>query len=424
MENKYYEYKETFTQLPRMLKGVLYEPVEKTDKYHIGLICLHSHGDYSHFIAGPEFAKRGYRIFCSSTKGESETMENKCITVGRCIDFMRNQPGVEKVLIVTHSGGATLMSAYQSIAENGVQIFQGPRIIKPFEDIGPQPAADGIVFLDANWGNAILTLFGTNPAVAEEGWGTKLIDGFDPLAPENGYDPNDPLGANYSEEFIRKYLKAQSARNDRVIDLALERLDAINNGRGRFDDDEPFVVTGGTATSPKFYGFTLRKLFRSHEERDLLRADGSISHQIVPQMFKPSNRPLTPNKLSSATVTTVKTFLSNYAVRATEDYYYTVDRLYGIDHETTSCATYSNVRHVHAPALVMGMSGGLGVVCNEHIFEHFGSQDKTLMYVEGATHMFTPNKEFEAFPGQFGDTVKLVFDYADNWIFASGRFAN
>ena len=119
--------------------------------------------------------------------------------------------------------------------------------------------------------------------------------------------------------------------------------------------------------------------------------------------------------------TTVKSFLTNYSVRATDDLYYDADTLYGIDYDSTFCSTTANVRFMDAPTLLMGMTGGYGVCNNEHIFENLTARDKTLMYVEGATHMFTPNRECEAFPGQFGDTVKLVYDYIDEWVNSSGR---
>jgi hypothetical protein len=42
--------------------------------------------------------------------------------------------------------------------------------------------------------------------------------------------------------------------------------------------------------------------------------------------------------------------------------------------------------------------------------------------VEGATHNFDAAKDCEAYPGQFGDTTKTMFDYVDKWLSQKGRF--
>jgi hypothetical protein len=50
------------------------------------------------------------------------------------------------------------------------------------------------------------------------------------------------------------------------------------------------------------------------------------------------------------------------------------------------------------------------------------SSDKTLAFVEGASHMYTPCGPCEKSPGQFGDTVKTTYDYVDRWLSQRGRF--
>jgi hypothetical protein len=42
--------------------------------------------------------------------------------------------------------------------------------------------------------------------------------------------------------------------------------------------------------------------------------------------------------------------------------------------------------------------------------------------VEGATHGYFTAKECEAYPGQFGDTIKTLYDYVDQWLSQKGRF--
>ena len=40
------------------------------------------------------------------------------------MDYLRKYPGVKKIVLWGHSGGATVMTAYQDIAENGVAACQ------------------------------------------------------------------------------------------------------------------------------------------------------------------------------------------------------------------------------------------------------------------------------------------------------------
>lgn len=424
MERKYCDYKERFIGLPRHIDSLLYEPVVPNENTHIGVVVLHSHGSYLRFSAGAELAKRGFRVLCSATKGEGETMEDKLLDVKVNVECMKNEPGIDKIILLSHSGGASLISCYQSVAEKGAAIHQVPERIVPLGNVGELPAGDAVVFLDSNWGNGILTLLSMDPAVTSETSGRGLNPEYDLYDPKNGYDPADPLGAHYSEAFIRKYLRAQKQRNDAVVNRALARLEAIHAGYGDFEDDEPFLVPGGAVTTNKLFPLDLRLLCRTKQERDLLHADGSVTHGIVPMIMKPIRRPKNPTSFTmahQACHTTVKSFLTNYSVRATDDLYYDADTLYGIDYDSTFCSTPANVRFMDVPTLLMGMTGGFGVCNNEHIFENLAAKDKTLMYVEGATHMFGPNRECEAFPGQFGDTVKLVYDYVDEWVNTNDR---
>jgi hypothetical protein len=70
----------------------------------------------------------------------------------------------------------------------------------------------------------------------------------------------------------------------------------------------------------------------------------------------------------------------------------------------------------------MGMTGHWEYLAAETIFEHAKSTDKKLVFVEGATHIYTTCTKCEKYPGQFGDTVKTTYDYVDSWLSEKGRF--
>ncbi len=120
--------------------------------------------------------------------------------------------------------------------------------------------------------------------------------------------------------------------------------------------------------------------------------------------------------------TTVRGFLTNSAVRVSDDFGYDESTVRGVDWTSTYSSPPGNVKNIRVPLLVMGMTAGWEYLAAETIHENAASADKTLAFVEGATHGFTPCKPCEKAPGQFGDTAKTLYDYVDGWLSHQGRF--
>ena len=98
------------------------------------------------------------------------------------------------------------------------------------------------------------------------------------------------------------------------------------------------------------------------------------------------------------------------------DYTIRPDGAYGIQWENVFNCTPGNIRHVDAPLLVMGMTGGYEGLAGEEVFENAASADKTIAFMEGAGHDFHNQGRAE-----FGDTQKVIFDYIDGWLSAPGQ---
>jgi hypothetical protein len=272
------------------------------------------------------------------------------------------------------------------------------------------------MLLDSNFGIAAMSLFSLDPAVTDEESGRSLDPKLDLFNPANGFNSE---GSTYSETFIQKFQKAQGERNRRLIQQALERLKAIESGKGRFDDDEPFIVPGAEQgfLNNKLYAQDIRLMSHTRKAWPLLKADGSIRQEIIRSVRKPENpKSLTGSHGEGALVTTVRKYLNSYAVRTSEDYGYNEDSVYGIDWSSSYNCTAGNISCVSVPLLVMGMTGNWEYLASETIYENAASGDKTLVFVEGASHLFTPTLKCERFPGEFGDTEKRIFDYADTWV--------
>jgi hypothetical protein len=120
--------------------------------------------------------------------------------------------------------------------------------------------------------------------------------------------------------------------------------------------------------------------------------------------------------------TTVRNYLSSYAIRTTSDFGYDEESIRGVEWASTYASPPGNVEGISVPLLALGMTGHWEGLAAETIYDHAHSHDKSIAFIEGASHIYTPCKECEGRPGQFGDTVKLTYDFVDSWLSKPGRF--
>jgi len=415
-ENKIYEIKNHYEGMGWGKAGVIYKPVNPDERARTAVLVMHSDGDYYGFIPCPELAKRGFLVMGANVSLSKSPMDMKIQDVGGYVDYLKGLPGIERVIILGHSGGATLMSCYQAVAENGAAVFQDDGRIYKMPDIKPLTPADGVMLLDTNWGNGVMSILSVDPMITDEHSTRNMNPEYDLFDPANGYAPQ---GAHYSKDFVRKYNKAQEERFDRIRDRALERLAAIEAGKGDYADDEPFIVPGGTQLGPcnRLFPQDIRYLNHTREEYPLIHADGSITTEVVYTRRRPRfDHSLTRELRWGTEITTVRTYLSASTVRS-HGYQMTETEVAGIDWDSSYCCTPGNVKHITVPLLIMGMTGGYEFLASEITYKNaVRSADKTIAFVEGASHNFRPETAGESFPGEFGDTVANCFDFVTKWI--------
>ncbi len=458
--------KTTRVQLDMRTNGVLYEPVTPGEKSHIGILLMHPDRDYTEHSACSAMSKRGYSVLCTSISisyaqpsGNDLSFDGMLLNVKSAVEFLRKKPGIKDVVLWGHSGGGALMSGYQDIAENGLGACQGPdEIYKCSKRLAGLPPADGVMLVDSNWGIAAMTLFALDPAIVNEGDGKTLNPALNMYNPANGFnpegtpsdpamgpmEPNDKVtsasetnatrsekaaqpakGSTYSDEFTHKFLSAEGKRNNRLIDTALARLRAIDAGKGFYDDDEPFVVAGGSQSfmNNKLYSQDLRLMSHTQKAWPLLRPDGSVVTQVIHSVRVPQNSRNLSGLLGEGSLrTTVRGFLSMNAVRVSEDWGYDEDSVHGIDWSSSYSNPPGTIKGVSVPLLVMGMTGSFEYLASETIYENAKSTDKTIAFVEGANHTYDTCTLCETYPGQYGDTLKTTYDYVDKWLSQKGRF--
>ncbi len=426
---QYQEIKSAFVRLGNGVPGVLYEPVTPGSKSGIGVFVMHSSGDYLQFSACSELSKRGFRVLCANnttSKAGTETdqyMDRGLLDAKLGVAWLRKYPGIRKVVLLGHSGGGVLLSSYQGIAEGGLKACQGPeKILKCSDDLADLPPADGLMLVDSNYGTSAMMLFSIDPAVMDEGSGQRIDPKLDLWNPQNGFNPN---GAKYSEEFTRRFQTAVGKRENLLIKAALDRLQKIEAGQGRYSDDEPFVVPGAssTGTNNKFFAQDTRFLSHTRKAWPLLHKDGTLTTEIVHTVRVPENMsPTTSSMQRAALRTTVRKFLGTFALRVGDDFAFDEESIRGVDWGSSYTTPAGSVRNVTVPLLTMGMTGHWEYLAAEYIYENARSSDKSIAFVEGASHEYTTCTKCEKTPGQFGDTLKTTYDYIDSWLSKPGRF--
>ena len=274
------------------------------------------------------------------------------------------------------------------------------------------------MLVDANYGLGAMVLFSLDPAIVDE-TNCKVIDpALDLNNPDNGFDEN---GSHYDEAFVSHFQQAVGMRNTRLIKTAQARLAALDNGTAPYADDEPLTIPGAN------FGFMNNKLYAqdtallSHTKaaHPLVKPDGSVINQIIHSVRPASGKGAPSDSYwEGALKTTVKTFLGTYAIRTTPDFSHGEDDIKGVDWDSSYTTPISSVKHVHPPLLAMGMIGGWEYLAAELIHDHAVSSDKSIAFIEGATHTYNTCKQCETTDGEYGDTLKTTYDYIDLWLSA------
>lgn len=404
-------------------KATYYKP-DGNAKPRVAFLIIHRTSNFLQHLGCTELSKRGYVALCMNTRYENNELlvdwDRIALDVKAGVEFLRKQPGIERVLFLAHSGGGPTLSFYQAVAENGLAFCQNPNKIAPCKsDLAGLPRVDGIAFTDAHPGVPLILLRSLNGSVLNET--PKSFDPLlDPYSVANGYSATGP--SNYSADFQTRYFAAQSRRMNALIDLALSKQTAIKNGTGPYPDNDMFLIPhGGNPGAGPGGASQLHSLDpnislrRTNGPRKLLKNDGSISNQVVVSVSPVElNTQASTNAFDTGTkLLTLRSFLTTQAIRSTNS-------LDGMDHCSTNNDTVCALRSISVPIMVAGMGGYLFIRDSEEEFENAKSADKDLVFIEGATHGFTPCTNCGAPASAYSNSVKNLFDYVDSW--AKARF--
>ena len=405
-----------FIQFPNNVKGALYKP-DSGPAPHVGIVVMHREANLMSNIACTELSKRGFMVLCMNSRFENNESQVKWelipLDVARGVNYLRNVQNMSKIILYGTSGGGVTMSFYQAVAENGPSVCQDPnKLVQCGDNLTGLSPADGIILSDGHPGNPILRLRSINPAVVNEKNPNELDPELDPFNPENGYNPTG--SSTYSEEFKARYFATQAERMNRLIDLALERLQRIEEGKDIYSDDAPFDIARFDGARLLSLDLSIRHTTIQPEK--LIKNDGSIVTQIVESIAPPRPELAELNRTFSEGARgglTVKSFLSSNAIRASNS----MDEN-EIDLCSSNNSTPCMLQNVTVPLLAAANQASFQNLIQEVEINYlFGkSADKDFVVIEGATTGITPCIPCEQFPGQYSNTVENFFNYVRDWI--------
>jgi hypothetical protein len=403
-------------------KGVVYRPENGAPS--VALLVMHRTMDFLHHPACSQLSARGFLVLCMNSRFENNEaqvrFEDLALDVRSGVDFLRHYPGIKTVLLWGHSGGAPIMSFYEAVAENGSGFCRDSRKLSHCSgsQLDHLPPADGLILTDGHPGNPTMVMRGLDPAVKDDG-ATKLqIDpSLDALSIANGYNPNGP--SHYSEAFRRKFFRAQAARMQKIIAVALARQEDISSGRARYPDDDMLLIPGGGPPSGGVTGAvhlyildpSIAEVMTTVRPERLILNDGRVTTTIIHSVLKadPKSALLSRTFRSGTKQFTISSFLSANAVRAS-------DSVAAIDECSSNNSTVCALPKIHVPLLIVGMGASILIRDAERFDEVSGSSDRELIYIEGADHWYNPCVECESTPSQYSSATRNFFDYVKSWI--------
>jgi pimeloyl-ACP methyl ester carboxylesterase len=331
------------------LQGVYVTPSGKRPS--TAFIATHVNLDFTEHYLGPLLAERGYGFLGWNTRfrgmEQQFLLDHAVAEIGVGVQWLREEAGVDRVVLIGNSGGGALMAAYQAQA-------LVPHL-RPAPKTPPCKAADNLTPADlyisvaSHPGRPDLNVAFIDPSVTDEN---------DPTAVNPDLDMYDERnGPSYSPEFQSRYRAAQLDRNRKISAWARTELDRLS---------DPAIPAWDRL-------FTVPRLWA-----DLRFLDGAIepSDRNTPECWVGDPKWANYGTFALGCVSTLRTWLSMWSID---------DSQFRIQEQGPKITT---------PALIVDASGDSGVFTSDTdlIFNSLASADKTRHTIKG-DHYFSDRPE-------------------------------
>jgi len=327
-------------------QGLYHQPVGEKPK--VAFIATHYNVDFSEHYLASYLADRGFGFLGWNTRFRGAEkyfiLDNAIAEIAVGVKWLREEAGVETVVLLGNSGGGSLMAAYQSQAvANSLRPEYGRRSV--LEAAIGVPAGDLYISLAAHPGR---------PEVLTNWLDPSVLDEFDPLSVDPSLDPYNPdNGPPFTEEFQQRYRAFQVERNARISQWCRDELDRLRAAGHR---DRLFAT-------PRLWA-------------DLRMMDPAIdpSNREVPGCYLGDPKAANYGIFGVGTVSSLRTWLSMWSL------------------DTSQCRGAPHLANVTVPALVIDADGDSGVYPSDtaDILAAMGSSDVERLSFGGDHYLREP----------------------------------
>lgn len=335
----------------------------------VAMIATHYQIDFSEHYLAELMAARGISFLGWNTRYRGYEwqfqLDQALVDIGVGVRWLKEQAGVEHVVLLGNSGGGSLMAAYHSQAVEPC--------VRPARDMAPARGADELIAGDAYV--SVAAHLG-RPEVLTDWMDAAVTDEFDIAATDSSLDLfNRENGPPYSPEFVARYRAAQVERNHRITRWAreeLERITALGYA------DQTFSVLR-TWADPRMVDPTIEPSQRPTGQcyRGPTEASNKGGHGIGGQ-------------------TTLRNWLNMWSL------------------EESQCRAEPHLNKVTVPALVINPDGDTGVFPSDanRIFEAIRSADKTRHDLAGDHYFLKPEGARDVLADLIASWVRARFPVA------------
>jgi acetyl esterase/lipase len=310
----------------------------------VAFIATHYNVDFAEHYLAPYLAARGFGFLGWNTRyrgaEDQFILEHALVDIGVGMNWLKNNAGIETIVILGNSGGGSLMAAYQAEAQSSTL---APEANGPLADaLNALPQSQLYISLNAHAGR---------PEVLTNWMDASVVDETDPVKTDASLDPFNPEnGRPYSQTFITTYRAAQRVRNQRITDWAKTELARL---RAAGIPDKIFP------------------LFRTWADLRFMDPAIDPSDRQCPACYAGPPQFANRNPLGIGRASTLRTWLSMWSL------------------ETSQCRGDLQLAKLTRPALVIQSMGDTGVFPSDarQIFDALAATDKSLEFLPGA-HYF------------------------------------
>ncbi|MCB1258009.1 MAG: hypothetical protein KDB26_12930 [Microthrixaceae bacterium] len=311
-------------------------------------IASHYNIDFSEHYLAEFMTRHGYGFLGWNTRFRGDEahflLDHALVDIGVGVRWLKEQAGVERVILLGNSGGGSLMAAYQSQATE-------PNVT-PVDGMRPAVGVDDLIRGDAY---VSLAAHPGRPDVLTAWMDAAVVDETDPTLSDPDLDLWNPSnGPPFSAEFVERYRAAQRARNQRITDWAKDELARLRRA------------------GMKDRLFTVYRLWADPR---------TVDPSLEPNARIPNSCYLgDPRRSNLGTwgvgqCNSLRTWLSMWSL------------------ETSQCRAEPHLGRVTVPSIVINPDADTGVYPSDarRIFDAIASHDKQMVEVSGDHYLLSPD---------------------------------